>query len=95
MVVGAMLLCNDGRRPNFIFYFLFFYLTVSREKKRVRKREKRQSFEPCFPALLVGITQAPSYNVNSLQQQQHQHASAATTPVALATLATLEVVMII
>jgi hypothetical protein len=66
-------------------------LTVSRERKRARKREKTQSFETCFPALLVGITQAPSYNnTNSLQQQQHQHPPAATTP----TLVTLEVTTI-
>jgi hypothetical protein len=41
-----------------------------RNKKRVRKK-KRESFETCFriSTLLVGITQAPSYNnANSLWQ---------------------------
>jgi hypothetical protein len=63
-----------------IFYFIFFYSTVSREQER----EKRHSFETCFSTLVVGLTQAASCNVDSFRQQQHQHPSAATTPVALA-----------
>jgi hypothetical protein len=72
--------------------FVFFYSAASREKKRVRKRERRESFETCsrIPILLVGInvtTQAPSCNNTSpFQQQQHQHPPTATTP-AVATLA--------
>jgi len=74
---GPTLLCSDGKRPE----FYFFYSTVSREQER----EKRQSFETCFSTLVVGLTQAASCNVDSFrQQQQHQHPSAATTPVALA-----------
>jgi hypothetical protein len=80
-----------GGRRNFCF---FFNLIVSRKKKKARKREKRQSFETYFLALFVGITQAPSCNVNSLRQQQHQHPSAVATRVTSATLATLTVAMI-
>jgi hypothetical protein len=62
-------LCSDGkRRLSKFLFFVFFYFTVSRKKKKARKREKRQSFETCFLVLFVGITQAPSCNVNSVQE---------------------------
>jgi len=43
-----------GQRRNFCF-FLFFLLESFKERTRARQREKRQGFETCFPALLVGL----------------------------------------
>ncbi len=74
-----MLLCSDGKWPEFLFFF--FNLIISKEQER----EKRQSFETCFSILVVGLTQAASCNVDSFwQQQQHKHPPTATTLVAQA-----------
>jgi len=73
-----------------IYLFIFFFSTISREQEK----EKRQSFETCFPALLVGITQALSCNVNSFRQQQHQHPPATIARIAPVTLITLVVATI-
>jgi hypothetical protein len=78
----------DGRRrpPKFLFFFNFL-LDSFKERTRAREREKRQGFEICFPALLVGLnvtqklplavivvaTYAPS--LRSLRQQQHHTSS--------------------
>jgi len=70
-------MAGGGCRNLFIF---FLYSTTSREKGK--------RFETCFPALLVGIIEALSYNnANSLWQHQHQHPPAAVSPT-IATVAT-------
>jgi hypothetical protein len=47
---------GKGRRPEFLFFFFFFFLLDSfKERTKARQREKRQGFETCFPALLVGL----------------------------------------
>ncbi len=68
-----MLLCNDGRWPTSNF-FVFFLLDSFKERTRARQREKRQGFEICFPALLVGKLLL----VNSLFQHQLPLAATAT-----------------
>jgi hypothetical protein len=55
--------------------FVFFYSTVSKRERRARQGEKRQGFETCFPALLVGKL----LPVNSLLQRQLPLAAAATS----------------
>ncbi len=70
----ATLLCSDGRWPTPKFLF-FFYSTVSKRERRARQGEKRQGFETCFPALLVGKL----LPVNSLLQRQLPLAAAATS----------------
>jgi hypothetical protein len=71
----AMLLCSDGRwpAPNFFVFFVFSFDSF-KERTRARQREKRQGFETCFPALLVGKL----LPVNSLLQRQLLLAAAAT-----------------
>jgi hypothetical protein len=67
--------------------FFFFLLDSFKKRTRARQREKRQGFETCFSALLVGLnvtqklllvaivvaTCAPS--LRSLRQQQHHTSS--------------------
>ncbi len=55
--------------------FVFFYSTVSKRERRARQREKRQGFETCFLALLVGKL----LPVNSLLQRQLPLTVAATS----------------
>jgi len=54
MASKATLLCRDGRWPASKFLF-FFLLDSFKERTRARQREKRQGFETCFLALLVGL----------------------------------------
>jgi hypothetical protein len=54
--------------------FCFFLLDSFKERTKARQREKRQGFETCFPALLVGKL----LHVNSLLQRQLPLAAAAT-----------------
>jgi hypothetical protein len=71
----ATLLYSDGRWPALNFFvFLFFLLDSFKERTRARQREKKQGFETCFPALLVGKL----LPVNSLLQRQFPLAVAAT-----------------
>jgi hypothetical protein len=61
----------SGQRRIFLFFFL---LDSFKERTRSRQREKRQGFETCFPALLVGKL----LHVNSLLQRQLPLVAAAT-----------------
>jgi hypothetical protein len=75
--------------------FVFFLLESFKERTRARQREKKQGFETCFPALLVGKL----LPVNSLLQRQFPLAATATLAPSgnnstLVTLATLEVTTI-
>ncbi len=47
------------RSPKFFIFFKSFTRQLQ-ERKRGREKEKGERFETCFPALLVGITPAPS-----------------------------------
>jgi hypothetical protein len=40
---------------NFCFFIFYFLLDSFKERTKARQREKRQGFETCFPALLVGL----------------------------------------
>jgi len=49
----ARLAATTGRAaPKFLFFSL---LDSFKERTKARQREKRQGFETCFPALLVGL----------------------------------------
>ncbi len=63
-----------GQYRNFIFIYLFILLDNFKERTRARQREKRQGFETCFLALLVGKL----LPVNSLLQRQLPLAAVAT-----------------
>jgi hypothetical protein len=82
-----LVLMTTAGGQNFCFFCFFFLVDSFKERTRARQREKRQGFETCFPALLVGLnvtqkfpliatvvaTCAPS--LRSLQQQQHHTSS--------------------
>jgi hypothetical protein len=61
-------------RQGCVEIFVFFLLDSFKERTRAREREKRQGFETCFPALLVGKL----FPVNSLFQRQLPSVATAT-----------------
>ncbi len=69
---ALLLLCVTTMGLKFLLFF--FSTRQLQERKWEREREKGARFETCFPALLIGITPAPSCNnANYLQQHQHTH----------------------
>jgi hypothetical protein len=83
---GPTLLYSDGRRPEFLFFFKFL-LDSFKERTKARQREKKQGFETCFPALLVGlnvtrklslaatVVATCALSLRSFRQQQHHTSS--------------------
>jgi hypothetical protein len=49
--------CSRQRQAalRYSVFFFFFLLDSFKERTKARQREKRQGFETCFPALLVGL----------------------------------------